>query len=963
MGDNASGLFSGPESNASTWRPGSALADHTIVPIWSFALFLLAYLLVSASIRRRYRWRRQMIEAVLREVEQKRSSGEEVHWPQSRPRTAGTDDAGSPVTPPKEPSDSPKKGTRKNKNDKKTRSPLPRSTFEVEGRSSPDELQDKLQDGSTSAQPRLPTVRRSTDELRDGSTGAQPGLSAAPRSTTFDVDDCLGQTADIGSPAEGSIALVRTIISQDMGPGAAPEHVEAAAEIRSAIETEREKEKGLSGFQRFVRHFSGNLEGLLLVQEFGVEAGFYLALLWMFARFFLCLSILGLPLAAFYYKYGDRQNADLSCFTAANLAKGSPETGMTAVVCCIGLVGAQGFCLYVWSRLRKLKYSTQEARKEALAGSTLMIDGLPNDITADDSLVDFLQLLVPGWIKAAHIALDLEKLIHVERRLAAARHEHSRAVESMGRCSGSARMRKAEKLVSALEREEEETRTTELKGTGIAFVTFTSLRRAMEFKRAISVNEIPQGVSDTGSPDSATAAEGTDQNSEASEAKRFRSLSPSKRAPVDPLSAVPEAEQFNLFGWHMEVAPDPSDILWENLRITSDARKRRRWSSAALLFSILLFGSALVLLGVFFLGFHYVNLVYNIEPAAHVSEGLSQVGDGLSEVFGSAYWLVFLAPPAVFLALITSVPMIAKKLIAIEKHFTRSAVMQSYVAKSFAFYLLLNLVLTSCSWVVIVTQSEEMDGRMSKMQMFADLSGTFHICVVLTEAFVMAPHRMYRGWNLHSGMKCVALRVPAFPTPALPFNPTLKTAELDDDAVLLFDFSKQYAEIFSIFAMLLAYGPLVPCVLPAGWLYFEILFATDQQVLRQQFAKHRTEDKRIRTITSHIQWSAVAAQVVPFVFIAVHGTEVGVVVLSLLALWTLVTYVAYIDHADNNGQLFYNKLVHCLPCVKTGRSSRAMSYTSSVGSVGLRSTHSEDSDGSATVRTVPKFGLCHWVSR
>ena len=111
MGDNASGLFSGPESNASTWRPGSALADHTIVPIWSFALFLLAYLLVSASIRRRYRWRRQMIEAVLREVEQKRSSGEEVHWPQSRPRTAGTDDAGSPVTPPKEPSDSPKKGT------------------------------------------------------------------------------------------------------------------------------------------------------------------------------------------------------------------------------------------------------------------------------------------------------------------------------------------------------------------------------------------------------------------------------------------------------------------------------------------------------------------------------------------------------------------------------------------------------------------------------------------------------------------------------------------------------------------------------------------------------------------------------------------------------------------------------------------------------------------------------------
>eukprot|EP01043_Picozoa_sp_COSAG02_P007503 COSAG02_NODE_225_length_28184_cov_16.570981_4_plen_883_part_00 len=881
-----------------------------------------------------------MIEQVLRGVEQKRAGGEEVHWPQSRPEAASVRDKDSPVTPPKDPS--PKKsGKKKSKKEKDgRRSSSPKSPRESSLERSLSEDQDLAQAGSLGT---FEVEGCSADELQEGSTRAQPGGPSASPGATFDVEATPAErTADIGAPSRSSSALVRTVTVMDMGPGAAPENAEAAAEIRSEIETEREKEKRLPAFQRFVHHLSGNLEGLLLTQEFGVEAGFYLALVWMFARFALCLSILALPLAAFYYQYGDRQNADLSCFTAANLAKGSSATGMTVVAACVVPVLAQGLCVYVWSRLQKLKYSTSEARKEALSGSTLMIDGLPNDITADDRLVDFLELLVPGWIKNAHIALDLEKLIHIERRLAVARHDHSRAVESRGSCSGSGRVRKAEKLVSKLEREEEETRTTELKGTGIAFVTFFSLRRAMEFKRAISVKEVPR-IFD--SPDSAGQEE-TKQTVEASEANRS---SPSKKGPGISLSGAPEAEELNLFGWKIEVAPDPSDILWENLRISPESRKRRRRSSRALLLSILLFGSALVLLGVFFLGFHYVNLVYNIEPAAHVTEGLSQVGDGLAEVFGGAYWLVFLAPPAVFLGLIASVPMIAKKLIAIEKHFTRSAVMQSYVAKSFAFYLLLNLVLTSCSWVVIVTQSEEMEGRMSKMQIFADLSGTFHICVVLTEAFVMAPHRMYRGWNLHAGVKCVSLRAPSFPTPALPFNPTLKSDEMDDDAVLLFDFSKQYAEIFSIFAMLLAYGPLVPCVLPAGWLYFEILLATDRQVLREQFAKHRTEDKRIRTITSHIQWSAVAAQFVPFAFIAVHGTEVGVIALSVLAVWTLITYILYIDHADNHGKLFYNKLERCLPCAETGRSARAqvgISFTVSVDPASLRT------NSAPTVRTV-----------
>ena len=971
MAENASeaGLLA---ENTSIPLVGLAQPDaHNIVPIWTFALFLLAYLLVSATIRRRYRWRRQMIEAVLQEVELKRASGEEMHWPQPRP-SSPRDEEGNPVTPPKDPGEgdgepSRDKGGGKKTKGKKKKKKKKNGSKSPESRSgSPLERSLSGSGGDDDAQASLGTfeVEESPrDEPDGGGTAAAPGA-------TFDVEDSPARTESNGRKSRGTQKrkasfkekvgeqkshdlgesrtesgsratnqLVRHVTVMDMGPGAAPEDAESAAEIRSEIETEREKESRLPVTQRFIRHMSGNLEGLLLIQEFGVEAGFYLAVLWLFARFLLCMSFLGLPLAAFYYRWGESQMADLSCFTAANLAEGSPETGVTVAAACILLTASQACGVYVWSRLQRMKYSTKEAKKEALNGSTLMIDGLPTDITDDQKLADLLEILIPGWIKNAHVALDLEKLIHIERRLAAARHEHERAVKSMSSCSGASRVRKAEKLVDKLEREEEETRTTELKGTGIAFLTFRSLHRAMEFKRAISARQYPDATpspvggssTDSFGADSVKVQDSTEQDVASSDLRDSQRSSPTKQQAAHPLAA--DAELLNLFGWKTEVAPNPSDILWENLRITSDSRKRRKSFSRVLLFSILLFGSTLVLLGVFFLGFHYVNLVYDIEPGAHVTEGLSQVGDGLAEVFGSLYWIVFLAPPAFFLFLIASVPVIAKKLLVIEKHFTRSAVMQSYVTKSFAFYLLLNLVLTSCSWVVIVTQSEDQDGRMSKMRILADLSGTFHICVVLTEAFIMAPLRLYRGWNLHAGIKCVAFQGIFWPTPAMPFNPTLNSDEMDDDAVLLFDFSKQYAEIFSILAMVLAYGPLLPFVLPAGWLYFEILLVTDQQVLRQQFAKHRTEDKRIRTITTHIQWAAVAALSVPFAFIAVHGTKAGVIVLSVLAFWMLLSYALYIDRADNHGKYLYNRLERCFPCMKTSKSARAqvgMTYTTSV---------------------------------
>lgn len=436
---------------------------HTIVPIWTFALFLLAYLAVSVVIRARYRARRRMIEEVMVEVERKRGSGEELHWPQPRPKKGreSFDEKGNPVTPPKDPGDgddtdvtSPSKNGKGGRGKKKKggrNSALQRSLSDPDSSSAqtswdPDSSTAGEDGGRSSGvtfemeeSPRGPGSMDDDDE----DAGAE-GSSAAETGTTFDVEDVpergktkkgggkgdtlkgvgkgVGQSAKgvgkgVGKSAKGvgksaqkkkdslkakvsevsegrgsggngselrasqfgsgsadSNVLVRTVTAMDMGPGAAPDDEEENHVIEDEILNEREEEARLPAFQvrdsspihsipfgcfcafwfadcsvcqiwvgvqRFMRHMSGNLEGLLLIQEFGVEAGFYLAVLWLFSRFLFCVSFLGLPLAAFYYKFGERQNLDLSCFTAANLKEGSTETWMTVAASCILLMSSQ----------------------------------------------------------------------------------------------------------------------------------------------------------------------------------------------------------------------------------------------------------------------------------------------------------------------------------------------------------------------------------------------------------------------------------------------------------------------------------------------------------------------------------------------------------------------------------------------------------------------------------------------
>ena len=45
----------------------------------------------------------------------------------------------------------------------------------------------------------------------------------------------------------------------------------------------------------------------------------------------------------------------------------------------------------------------------------------------------------------------------------------------------------------------------------------------------------------------------------------------------------------------------------------------------------------------------------------------------------------------------------------------------------------------------------------------------------------------------------------------------------------------RYAELFSLLAMVMAYGPTVPFLFPAGLLYFTLCSRTDAHIIKQQF--------------------------------------------------------------------------------------------------------------------------------
>eukprot|EP01052_Picozoa_sp_SAG31_P002056 SAG31_NODE_69_length_28130_cov_15.318219_9_plen_1022_part_00 len=447
-----------------------------------------------------------------------------------------------------------------------------------------------------------------------------------------------------------------------------------------------------------------------ILLSLGAEAGLYLCCQRMIARFLTVCTVLYLPFALICFLVGERQDGDLANFTPANFARGSNLVWLEIVAVSILTFLGHGFAVFQWHRLQRLKYLAPEVRQQLRTSTTVMVRRFPQEYVDDNRLLLHMRQMFPAdsdgeVVVAASVALDLHELIKVERELVhCLRDLKDISWASTSPNAGWRPKRVFKKLAQKyieLREEERKLRTTDIGGTGVAFVTFRHPRDAADFMAAHCAG----------------------------------------------LHSIVAPSQLQLSSWKVTHAPEPDEILWENLRISISSRRNRQALIRLVVLVVLLIGSSFVLFGVFGIGLHYVQLVYKIR----MRQSYVQVLDSLLDILGPFYWAVFLLPLLVFFGVLASVPAISKKMLEIECHHTRSKVLESYVRKAFGFYLLINLVLTSCGWLFIVYNADV--GTDAKARIFADLSGTFHVSLLLTECFIMLPLRAYRGWYLVRGEK------------------------------------------------------------------------------------------------------------------------------------------------------------------------------------------------------------------
>ena len=82
-----------------------------------------------------------------------------------------------------------------------------------------------------------------------------------------------------------------------------------------------------------------------------------------------------------------------------------------------------------------------------------------------------MQKILPGFIKGAHIALDLRELIKCERDLESAHRAYRQLEDSTG-CFRTRKLKQAKLKLEALSDLEGELRTSKRAGTGVTFLTF-----------------------------------------------------------------------------------------------------------------------------------------------------------------------------------------------------------------------------------------------------------------------------------------------------------------------------------------------------------------------------------------------------------------------------------------------------------------------------------------------------------
>jgi len=352
-------------------------------------------------------------------------------------------------------------------------------------------------------------------------------------------------------------------------------------------------------------------------------------------------------------------------------------------------------------------------------------------------------------------------------------------------------------------------------------------------------------------------------------------------------------------GWKVSQAPLPNDIVWENIGAPKFERVVR-WSMTTLaVFNYLAVATGFAVLGMCFISFDYLKIIYHIDAVPEINKMLENV----KEKLGLLFYILWLPPGVLFLAIAATICPLLKFWSKFERNATRTIKQATYFSKAFLFYSLPHYVLSICAFAVLATLVDVEH----KLRVFVELTGAMHCNMMLSKMLMFLPLSVMKNYSLFrmeeskaSVQKKARFREMVDTSESYGHSrtangdihnimeddesnenmmrrPNLTNILSDEDEAHFshsrehfsdnFDYTEEYTKTITVFTMVIITANFVPIILPFAALFFMSKFICDKYMLKAQFSRNRTNyGRRVMVVTKFTLVGIVYMEICMFIY-------------------------------------------------------------------------------------------------
>jgi hypothetical protein len=200
------------------------------------------------------------------------------------------------------------------------------------------------------------------------------------------------------------------------------------------------------------------------------------------------------------------------------------------------------------------------------------------------------------------------------------------------------------------------------------------------------------------------------------------------------------SEELGCSNWKAAWAPLPAEIYWENLGLDNSERARSKALSLGLTYATFSFFLLWVAIAVYFIGKDYMHIVYGLDMVESYQRRVTAVQDAVT---------VYIFYPVICVALFVGILGMEEEMAPITKYFskyerpsTKSKKQSSYMAKTYFFYVIYHLIITTVALGVLSFFFVDCD---NKPMLFVETIGAFHMNRAFLTCAIIDPFHTFEG--------------------------------------------------------------------------------------------------------------------------------------------------------------------------------------------------------------------------